>query len=203
MTQALFLSGYVPVEARQYCYELWQKWKFDFKIVRPRKTRLGDFRIIPGRNVAITINSDLNNYSFLITYLHEVAHCIVFQKYGARVAPHGTEWKAAFRELLQPVMNSSVFPENILNPLIRYSINPKASTGSDAALFLVLKEFDEKCTVLDDRHTSLFKLNEGATFRFKNRIFLRAELRRTRILCIDKKTRRKYTLPSHALVEIC
>lgn len=203
MTQTLFLSGYVPDEASFYCYELWQKWKFDFKIVKPRKTRLGDFRVSQGKNVAITINADLNNYSFLITYLHEVAHCVVFHKYAGRVAPHGQEWKVAFMELLQPILQPSILPERVLAPLIHYSKDPKASTGADAALFLALKEFDNKTVQAGSHHTTLQMLNEGETFKFKNRLFLRATMRRTRILCIDKQTKRKYTLPSHALVEIC
>ncbi len=201
MTQPLFLSGYIPSEATGYCFRLWEKWLFDFKIVKPRKSRLGDFRVGPGKRPAITVNSDLNPYGFLITYLHEVAHCVVFRTYPKNPAPHGKEWKQAFSDLLQPVLTSAVFPENVLHALKRYAVNPKASTGADAALFLALQEYDRE--VKHEGKEVLFRLSEGASFRFKNRVFLRAELRRTRVLCIDQKTRRKYTLPSHALVEIC
>lgn len=203
MKAALFLSGYIPSEASVYCYELWKKWGFDMHVARPRKSRLGDFKVIPGKNPAISVNIDLNPYSFLITYLHEVAHCVVFRTYRRGVAPHGKEWKQVFGHLLQPMLAQSIFPEKVQYALANYAVNPKASTGADPALFLALKDFDNGHSLSGDVHKILLHLNEGETFKFKNRLFLRAELRRTRILCIDKKTKRKYTLPSHALVEIC
>ncbi len=83
-----------------------------FKIVPGRKTKLGDFRMsFTGEKPQITVNGDLNPYSFLITTLHEFAHLHTFQQYGNKVNPHGNEWKANFRKLLIPVIETGNIPK--------------------------------------------------------------------------------------------
>ncbi|MCE6988527.1 hypothetical protein [Dyadobacter sp. CY323] len=196
---------HVPSRAIAYCEELYQLHKFDFFLSRPRRTRLGDFTVRPGFIPRITVNVNLNPYNFLITYLHEVAHCVVHYKYKGRsrrqIAPHGAEWKHEFRVLLLPVMNESIFPEDVLVPLLRYSQNPAASTGGDQILFNALRKYDDQHA--DTGRIALFQLNEGSSFVFQNRTFTRGTLRRTRVLCTDKASQRLYTIPAHALVEAC
>jgi hypothetical protein len=196
---------HVPQLASSYCEELFRNHKFDFFLSRPRRSRLGDFTVKPGFTPRITVNANLNPYNFLITYLHEVAHCVVHQKYNRRfrkrVAPHGAEWKQEFRELLIPVMTESIFPEDILIPLLRYAQNPAASTGGDQMLFNALRKYDEQA--LQPGRVALMLLNEGSSFVFQNRTFTRGILRRTRVLCTDKASQRLYTIPAHALVEAC
>jgi hypothetical protein len=199
------LGSYVPDGAAQYCQELYRTHRFDFFLSRPRRTRLGDFTVKPGITPRITVNVNLNPYSFLITYLHEVAHCVVHYKYKGRgrrrVAPHGAEWKHEFERLLQPVMNENIFPEDILTALLRYSKNPTASTGGDTFLFNAIRKYDEQA--LNSGRVALVQLNEGSSFVFQNRQFTRGILRRTRVLCTDKASKRLYTIPAHALVEAC
>ena len=196
---------HVPTLASAYCEELYHLHTFDFFLSKPRRTRLGDFTVRPGFTPRITINVNLNPYNFLITYLHEVAHCVVHYKYKGRsrrrVAPHGAEWKHEFRLLLLPVMNESIFPEDVLAPLLRYSENPAASTGGDQILFNVLRKYDDEHA--NAGRIALFQLNEGTSFVFQNRTFTRGTLRRTRVLCTDKASQRLYTIPAHALVEAC
>ena len=57
----------VPAKAIGYCMELQKKYDFDFRLAKPRKTRLGDFSYRPGTRPVITVNADLNPYAFLIT----------------------------------------------------------------------------------------------------------------------------------------
>lgn len=196
---------HVPQEAIAYCEELHKIYKFDFFLSRPRRTRLGDFTVKPGYIPRITVNVNLNPYNFLITYLHEVAHCVVHQHYKLRlrkrVAPHGIEWKREFAILLQPVLNENHFPADILEPLVRYAKNPKASTGADQILFNAIRKHDDQ--ELNGARIALFQLNEGSNFVFQNRLFVRGSLRRTRVLCTDKASQRLYTIPAHALVEAC
>src|SRR5690606_37792065 len=90
----------------------------------------------------ITINHDLNPYQFLITYIHEVAHYRAFKRYGANIKPHGLEWKKAFQQLMSPLLSDLVFPKDILLPLKRYLINPKASTGADIFLSRQVRKYD-------------------------------------------------------------
>jgi len=72
---------FLPPGSANYCHDLWRKHGFEFKIKKGRKTKLGDYRYDPRQKKhTITINNDLNSYSFLITYLHEVAHLITLEK---------------------------------------------------------------------------------------------------------------------------
>ena len=50
------------------------------KLSKERKTKLGDFKVYQG-NMYITINDNLNKYSFLITLVHELAHAYVYVQY--------------------------------------------------------------------------------------------------------------------------
>ncbi len=196
---------HVPPAASGYCAELFHNHKFAFSLSRPRRTRLGDFTVKPGLIPKITVNANLNPYSFLVTYLHEVAHCVVHYKYKTkfrkRVAPHGPEWKYEFGVLLQPVLTENIFPEDILVHLVRYAKNPAASTGGDQLLFNALRSYDEQAA--DTGRIALAQLHEGTSFVFQNRTFTRGTMRRTRVLCTDKASQRLYTIPAHALVEAC
>lgn len=193
------ISGAVPPAAIDYCSMLHAKYDFVFLFARPRKTRLGDFTYHPGTKPVITVNRNLNCYAFLITYLHEVAHCAVYRKYKKRVAPHGTEWKQSFREILLPVLAPEFFPEEILNALSIYAINPKATTSGDVRLAEALKKHD--LNYMEDNKTPLKYLKEGSLFVFNGRGFIKGEMRRTRVLCIETVSKKKYTIAAHALVE--
>lgn len=205
--QIAVLALYLPEAALSYCGGLWQQHQFELRIVRPRRTRLGDFTKKPRERPRITLNANLNPYSFLITYLHEVAHHVVYDAFPRRkIAPHGREWKDAFKELLRPVLNEKCFPADILIPLLRYAINPKASTGSDAALMLALAGYNPaetetgEETEANSNKKTLLHLSEGANFVFQRREFTRGPLRRTRVLCFEKSSKCRYTIPAHALV---
>ena len=139
MEIATVLARHLPTTTLAYCEQLWRQYDFDLHIARPRRTRLGDFMVKPPARPRITVNVNLNPYSFLITYIHEVAHCAVYRQYLSgrmfpgrmsrrKVAPHGPEWKALFSTLLQPVLHDEVLPLDILRPLQRYAQNPRAST---------------------------------------------------------------------------
>lgn len=71
------------------------------RITGMRASKLGDYRPHPtGNGHQITVNHDLNPFAFLITFTHEVAHLVCYERYGHRHEPHGREWKRHFRELL-------------------------------------------------------------------------------------------------------
>jgi len=205
--QVSALATYLPQAALRYCAGLWKQHQFELRIVRPRRSRLGDFTKKPRERPRITLNANLNPYSFLITYLHEVAHHVVYAAFPRKkLAPHGREWKEAFRDLLHPVLNENCFPADILTPLQRYAINPKASTGSDAALVMALAKYNSaKQKDCEDTETNfnkktLLHLSEGVNFVFQQREFTRGPLRRTRVLCFEKSSNRRYTIPAHVLV---
>lgn len=194
-----YLSGAIPTPAVAYCQELHARFDFNFIITRPRKTRLGDFTCRPGMKPIVTVNQNLNPYAFLITYLHEVAHCAVYRTYRKKVAPHGPEWKKCYQEILSPVLTTDIFPEDILSALRLYARNPKATTSGDLRLAEALKRYDPGAA--DDNKKPLKYLKEGAKFVFNGRGFIKGEIRRTRVLCVETVSKKKYTIAAHALVE--
>ena len=129
---------YVPENSIKILKSWIEELDIDIKIITPRKTKLGDFRYSNG-NSLITINNNLNKYSFLITLTHEIAHAFIFSKYKNTVLPHGKRWKIKFRSMLLNFLNPTCFPDDILIALSRFLINPKASTYSDYNLTMVLK----------------------------------------------------------------
>jgi hypothetical protein len=192
---------HLPEGAVNYCFDLWKADPFNFYITRERQTKLGDFRYRSDQKVqTITINHNLNPYQFLITYVHEVAHYRAFTKYGTKIKPHGIEWKRAFQELLYPLLDPQIFPRDILIPLKRYIINPKASTGADPWLMMELRKFDE-----NNGNTGLQFLQQikvGSQFEIKGRIFEKLEVKRTRVLCLEIDSGRKFLISGHAEVKL-
>ena len=89
-----------PPSVAEYCFQLWQDHPFDFIVSKTRDSKLGDYRFSPQKGHQITVNHNLNPYSFLVTYLHEVAHLLTYQTYKNKVLPHGNEWKKAFHDVL-------------------------------------------------------------------------------------------------------
>jgi SprT protein len=168
-----------------------------FKVVNPRSTKLGDFRA--GRNGEkhqITVNGNLNPYSFLITTLHEFAHLKTFVKYGHRVKPHGEEWKQEYRALLVPAIDTKLLPSDIVRALVNSLVSTKASSCSDIGLSRVLKKYDlHKTDVLH-----LEEVPTNSLFLLQGKCFKKGELRRKRYLCEDVQSKRMYLV--HALAEV-
>lgn len=197
------LSEKLPKNSVEYAFGLWVKQPFSFTIARTRSTCLGNYSY-RNHHHKITVNHDLNPYQFLITYVHEVAHQHVFVDYylakKRRVLPHGDEWKAAFQILMQPLLTPDVFPPEILSVLQVHMLNPAASTVRDMTLQKVIKVFDDKETS-NDNELHLEELKEGEWFVFNRRIFQKLETRRTRVMCLEKTSKRKFTISKMAVVE--
>ncbi len=188
---------YLPNTTVNYCFALWNEHKFNFKITKPRHSKLGDYCYSRANGHAITVNSNLNKYSFLITYLHEVAHLLVQKNYIRRKLPHGKEWKDAFRKLLDPVMNEESFPIEILNALKIYYKNPAASTGSHSLLSMSLQRYDRQ----KEGFEQLGLLLENELFQLNGRIFAKGPLRRTRFYCKELTSGKNYVILGRALVQ--
>ena len=87
------LSKYLPEEFIDMVVELLVTHPVAFKIVKPRKTKLGDFRVNSRtEKPQITVNGDLNKYSFLITTLHEFAHLINFKENGKKCTKRDSDF---------------------------------------------------------------------------------------------------------------
>ena len=189
---------FVPEPAAAYCLKLYEYFGFEFKIKKSRQTKLGDYRYSPQtKKHTITINNDLNPYAFLVTYLHEVAHLVTFDEHGRKAAPHGTEWKNNFKRVAQPVLNQQVFPETVFIALQNYFKNPKAASCSDPVLYNILRQFDGPTDLIP-----LSQIKVGDIFDFQGKEFQKLEKKRTRSVCLEVKTNRRYLISEIARVKI-
>jgi SprT protein len=192
------LGKHVPETATAYCFKLWQEQPFSFKISRTRSSCFGNYTFRDGQH-KITVNHDLHFYAFLITYIHEIAHQRAWlDKSKRKIEPHGKEWKKKFQDLMTPILNLNVFPNTVLIPLSQYMQNPAASSVSYAPLFEALQSFD----VIEENEISLSEVIDNQWFIFKNTVFQKLEIRRTRVLCLEKNSKRRYTILATARVKL-
>ncbi len=192
------LSKYIPDRFVAYVVELILKHPLEFRIVRPRKTKLGDFRYGPElKRPKITINCDLNPYSFLITTIHEIAHYFVQVEYGNRVKAHGKEWQKEYSRLIYPIIETGELPKDVEDALLQSLVNVKASSCTDLNLFRVLKTYNENHH--ETIHLEDLSVNEK--FLLNGKIFSKGNLRRKRYLCTELRTRKQYLVSAIAEVE--
>ena len=187
---------HVPSAAVAYCCWLWRDWGFSLRVNRPRRTRLGTHQFDPTTGHLVTVNANLSPEAFLITYLHEVAHVVTVRQAHRRTQPHGVAWKRNFRALLEPVLTEAIFSPNVLEALRAYARNPTAATSSHPPLARALQSLESP----PEGTTTVGQVPEGAAFVLHNRTFVRGPMRRTRALCTEADTGRKYTVPGHAQV---
>lgn len=193
------LEKYLPKNAVSACFELIRNNQVHLKIVNERQTRHGDYRKNEDGMHQITVNANLNQYRFLITLVHEIAHLVAFQKYGRQIKPHGNEWKLTFQQLMLPFIHPEVFPTQILPLLARHFKNPKATSDTDATLSLALKQFDSN--QMDINY--VFELPFNTLFKIKNgRVFKKIAQRVKRYECLELATGKMYLFQPNAEVEI-
>jgi hypothetical protein len=195
----LAFSKYLPSPFVDDVVELFLGNTVRFKIVKGRKTKLGDFRAgINGEKHQITINGDLNPYAFLITTLHEFAHLTTFENHGRKVAPHGEEWKNNFRTLLLPIINSKKLPKDIEEALVNSLINTKASSCTDHKLSRVLHRYD----IPQEGVELLERLPNNAAFTLNGKQFIKGPLRRKRYICQEINSNRSFLVNALAQVQL-
>lgn len=195
------LVKYIPERAVTPIIALIKTHKVQLTIVPKRRTKHGDYRRLPNGQHQITVNGSENQYHFLITLVHEFAHLVAIEKYGRHIKPHGNYWKVTFQELLLPFIQNSVFPEQLLPYIIHYINNPKASTDTDAALAVALKNYDEKASQSPFHY--VFELPEGSVFRTENgRLFKKGKIRRKRFECLELNGGRTFIFSPNAQVEL-
>jgi hypothetical protein len=167
-------------------------------VTKHRATKLGDYRPpANGKGHRITLNKSLNQYAFLITFVHEVAHLICWNAHGNRVAPHGKEWKHYFKQQMLPFLHHSVFPENVLQALNKYMSNPAASSCADTDLLRALHAFEES-----DGLVNLEDLPENQVFGIdSNKIFKKGPLQKKRFRCLNLINKRYYFVSALARVK--
>ncbi len=191
-----FLDHFPPKVA-EYCFHLWDELKFELIVSKKRDSKLGDFRYAPNKGFQITVNHNLNPYAFLVTYLHEVAHLLTFQRHKNEVNPHGQEWKQVFYELFEPILDPELLPAELVPVLQDYLKNPVATSNGFTPLVEALKIYDQN----QETSLLLYTLAEGCIFQLKNLRLKKGKLRRTRYICQEVETGKLYLVAKNAQVQ--
>ncbi len=193
----MVLSKYLPANFIEIVVELLVKHPVKFRVAKPRKTKLGDFRANRDGLHQITINGDLNPYSFLITTIHEFAHLVTFEEYKGRVKPHGKEWQLTYSKMIYPVIESGNLPKDVSDVLLNSLINVKASSCTDQNLSRVLIKYDKPVQGL----ILLEELPSKSIFNLSGKNFTKGNLRRTRYVCVDNSNNKRYLISALAQVK--
>jgi hypothetical protein len=185
-----YLRRFIPHEAAPRMLEYLNHYKVHLTITRERKTVLGDYRHATFLEAhRISVNGTLNQYSFLITLIHELAHLVTFMQHGNKVASHGKEWKQLYAMLLKDFLDNKVFPAPVEQALNRSIHNLPASSCADDDLMRVLRQFDKTNNGL----VLVEQLPEGQLFDSgEGRIFKKGKKLRKRYQCTEVKTGKVY-----------
>jgi len=191
------LLKYLPEESVPTVLDWIGRYNLKLSISKSRVSKLGDYRPpVRQRHHSISVNYDLNKYHFLITFVHEFAHLITWEKYKGKVKPHGKEWKEEFKTLMQSFIdNENIFPEDIRNALIEFFNKPSCI---DTSLVRILKKYN-----LHSNETVLEDIPEGTVFKIYNGIvFQKQKKLRKRFRCKRLDDGRVYLVSPLMTVEV-
>ena len=186
------LQNYLPPATGEAVTAYLQQYKVHLTIAKERKSILGDYRHRTHHaNHRISVNGNLNKFSFLITLLHELAHLLTFEQHSHKVMAHGKEWKMIFGQLLKRFLQHKIFPADIEKELLQSLKNPAASSCAEDGLLRVLRKYDSK--EKENNHLLVEELSLNAMFRLKDgRIFQKGEKLRKRFKCREVQTGKFY-----------
>jgi SprT protein len=195
------LSSFLPEGSFEEVAYYLHHYKVHLTITRERQSILGNYRNkVFDKNHRISVNGNLNKYSFLITLLHELAHLLAHEKYGHRIQAHGKQWKEEYGKILSEFIPKKNFPPEIEKLLVQSLKNPAATTCTEPHLIRALKKYDVKKEgyffVEELPAGSLFKVNSGAIFKKGERI-------RKRFKCVEVATKKVYLFsPVYEVMQI-
>ncbi len=185
-----YLRRWIPGQAAALILDYLNHYQVHLTITRERRSVLGDYRhATRSANHRISVNGNLNSYSFLITLIHELAHLVTFMEFGNRVQSHGKEWKKIYRKVLEEFIPLKVFPADVLAALKKNLHNLPASSCADEDLMRVLRRYDD-----DKEGLKLVEqIPEGGCFTLEDeRIFRKGKKLRKRYQCVEVATGKLY-----------
>ena len=184
------LHDYLPENSYEDVLHYLHHYKVHLTVTRQRQSILGDYRHAhDGKAHRISINGNLNKFSFLVTLLHELAHLFTYERYGHRVQAHGQQWKQEFGKILTQFLAKKIFPADIEAALLKSISNPAASSCGDEPLLRVLRNYDTKKT----GSFLVEQLPDGSEFMIKGgRSCRKGEKIRKRYKCIEIATGKWY-----------
>lgn len=184
------LRKYIPDASAEGVLHYLNQYKVQLTITRERKTVLGDYRLASSNRIhRISVNGNLNKYSFLITLIHELAHLLAFEKHGFKINAHGREWKSVYAYLLKDFLHSNIFPADILTALNTSLHDLPASSCSDDKLMRILSKYDKRRPGM----LMIEELEQGMYFELEpGKIFKRGKKLRKRYQCTEMNTGKLY-----------
>ena len=185
------LEQYVPAGSYEQLVHYLHRYKVHLTVTKARKSVLGDYRHpFHGKNHRITINGNLNQYEFIITLLHELAHLLTFERFGNRTEVHGREWKETYSQLLTDFVALNIFPADVEKALKKSIANPAATANGETELLIVLRQYD---THKKPGVTMVQELPVGSAFETRDgRVFTKGDQLRKRFRCVEMKTGHVY-----------
>jgi len=181
------IRSFVPGEAVPVIVQWISEHKIVLTVTNSRKSVFGDYHWPQGnKGHRISVNGDLNQYAFLITLVHEMAHLTTWEKFRNTVSSHGKEWKQEFKLLMDEFSGKRIFPADIRAAFKQHLVSPHYSHCVDPQLMKALSKYDlRKGIYLED-------LKAGSLFKFQRRIYRKGEKLRKRFKCLEVKTNREY-----------
>jgi SprT protein len=183
------IKKYIPEASAHLILQYLQQYKVHLTITRERKSVLGDYRhATTFKAHRISVNGNLNKFSFLITLIHELAHLVTFQQHRRGVDPHGKEWKRIYSMLLKEFLTPEIFPADLLKSLKNSLHDLPASSCSDENLMRVLRNYDD-----DNGLVLVEQIGEGHIFDAgKGKMFRKGKKLRKRYQCVEIATGKLY-----------
>lgn len=168
------------------------------KIEMPRNTKLGYMKYDVVNNFfIISINNNLSPSKFLYVFLHEYAHLLVAQKYK-NAKPHGYEWQIEFFKLLKEAIQKELFHISIAQTILKeFFYAGVYSKQRDFAISIAIDKADhtkQPLYIKDLKIGTIFTTKNGMQFQL-------LEKKRTRYLCNEIKTNKKYLISSYAIID--
>ncbi len=184
------IAQHLPKPSQSKVLDWISNYNIEVRISKKRHTKLGDYRIPRGgKTHRITVNGDLNKYGFLITFLHEFAHLLVYEENGSKVKPHGKEWKRIFKYLMTYLIRIEAFPKDLAFELENDLQKITATSSNNLDLNRILRKYnneDNDFRMLEDLDTNTyFKIHNG-------RLFQKGERLRKRFKCVEVNTKKTY-----------
>ncbi|MEC5394638.1 SprT-like domain-containing protein [Bergeyella sp. RCAD1439] len=183
------LEKYLPEQT----FPLLQKWigqrPLHIKITKERQSKLGDYRQLEDRSHQISINATLPPFLFFFVLTHELAHLLAFERFGHRIAPHGSQWKATFGEMI--VESLYLYPEDLRPILKKFSLSPKANfmASPDLVSYFRLKDLPPDFVLVKD-------LPEASRFVYNRKNYQLLRKMKKNYLCKNIDNGKSYVFQS-------
>ena len=190
------LHNYVPINSIEKLDRLLENLSVKIEISKSRKSKYGDFKFNNGAS-RISISETSNKYRFLITLIHEIAHFKSYVNFGYEIKPHGEEWKKIYKKIMEPFLNSSIFPSKLLILLKKHMEKPSASSDSDSKLSIEIKRHD-----INLNTKFIFELIEGDIFKFNLKNYRIIKKRVKKYECLNLSNNKKYIFSPHVQVSL-